>query len=260
MDSLSKAKKILYEGTHIKQILIGGEGGIGKTTFILKCCLEFFFPALLWCANIFLKNVQIDDNIISLFIWDIMGQDRARLLVEFFSKDIDGAILGFDLTRPRSLDDLDHWVNLVRKSDLNVPILLLGFKSDLEDSILVDDSKILSFLKKYVPCDYLKVSAKMGENVEEAFNRIIDEIKHTPLIEKSRIVSLKKKVTLLDYLKSYSIQGKEELRIYFNSMIDEEMLQEAFESFNEMSKDELVAQLLLFDDFKEELQKHIDQL
>ncbi len=69
----------------------------------------------------------------------------------------------------------------------------------------MDDSKILSFLKKYVPCDYLKVSAKMGENVEEAFNRIIDKIRHTPPIDESRIVSLKKKITLLDYLKFKNI-------------------------------------------------------
>ena len=100
----------------------------------------------------------------------------------------------------------------------------------------------------------------MGVNLDTAFNRMIDEIKLTPPLDESRIMIVKKKLDLLEYIKSYKFQGKEELRFYLQDyVLDDKTMQEEIDMYNEMSADELVAHLLLFEEFKEKLQKHVKQ-
>lgn len=82
----------------------------------------------------------------------------------------------FDLTRPITLENLEQWVNIVRKGDPNLPILFLGTKHDLEDDIQVDDTYAKEFLAVYNLMDYLKISSKTGENVKNVFDVLTRKI------------------------------------------------------------------------------------
>lgn len=75
-----------------------------------------------------------------------------------------------------SLEHLDQWVNLVRKSDPDLPILFLGTKNDLVSEIMIDDDYALSFKEEYGFFDYLRISSKSGENVGKAFDLITTKI------------------------------------------------------------------------------------
>jgi len=82
----------------------------------------------------------------------------------------------FDLTRITTLENLQQWINIVRKGDPNLPVLFLGTKLDLSEEIMVDDDYAMSFLNEFNLIDYLKISSKTGENVNKAFEILTRKI------------------------------------------------------------------------------------
>ena len=162
----------------ILKILTAGEGGVGKTT-LLHRFVEGKFSAetkMTIGVEFFLKETMINGQHCTLQLWDFGGQERFRFLLESYVLGAKGALLMFDLTRPVTLDHLEDWVNLCRKGNPNLPILFLGTKNDLADEIMVDDDYALQFKEGLNLIDYLKVSSKTGENVESAFQILVETI------------------------------------------------------------------------------------
>ncbi|MBA7534764.1 hypothetical protein ES705_27013 [subsurface metagenome] len=162
----------------ILKILTAGEGGVGKTT-LLHRYVEGKFSAntrMTIGVEFFLKETEIDGNQCTLQLWDFGGQERFRFLLESYVLGAKGAMLMFDLTRMMTLENLEQWLNIVRKGDPNLPILFLGTKLDLEDEIQVDDDYAQSFLNEYNLIDFLKISSKTGENVSQAFEILTKKI------------------------------------------------------------------------------------
>ena len=81
------------------------------------------------------------------------------------------AALGvYDITSSQSLLKIPGWVSSIKKvCKANIPMLLLGNKMDLERQ--VDKSEAEDLAKK-LNCEYMETSAKTGENVELAFEKI----------------------------------------------------------------------------------------
>ncbi|MFX0043125.1 MAG: Rab family GTPase [Candidatus Hodarchaeota archaeon] len=162
----------------ILKILTAGEGGVGKTT-LLHRYVEGKFSAetkMTIGVEFFLKETMIDTKQCTLQLWDFGGQERFRFLLESYVLGAKGALLMFDLTRPITLENLEQWVNIVRKGDPDLPILFLGTKLDLEDEIQVDDNYAKEFLEVYNLMDFLKISSKTGKNVENAFDILTRKI------------------------------------------------------------------------------------
>jgi len=162
----------------ILKLLTAGDGGVGKTT-LLHRYVEGKFSAetkMTIGVEFFLKEIQVDGQDCTLQLWDFGGQERFRFLLESYVLGAKGALLMFDLTRPITLENLEQWVSICRKSDPSLPILFLGTKSDLVDEIMVDDDYALEFKERFNLFDYLRVSSKTGENVEKAFELLTRKI------------------------------------------------------------------------------------
>jgi small GTP-binding protein len=162
----------------ILKILTAGEGGVGKTT-LLHRYVEGKFSAetrMTIGVEFFLKETEIDGKQCTLQLWDFGGQERFRFLLESYVLGAKGALLMFDLTRMMTLENLEQWLNIVRKGDPNLPVLFLGTKLDLTDEIQVDDDYARTFLEEFNLIDFLKISSKTGENVGTAFNILTKKI------------------------------------------------------------------------------------
>ncbi|TFG17708.1 MAG: GTP-binding protein [Promethearchaeota archaeon] len=162
----------------ILKILTAGEGGVGKTT-LLHRFVEGRFSAetkMTIGVEFFLKELELDEKHCTLQLWDFGGQERFRFLLESYVLGAKGALLMFDLTRPMTLQNLEQWINIVRKGDPNIPILFLGTKNDLADEIMVQDDYALLFKEQFKLMDYLRISSKSGENVAKAFNILTTKI------------------------------------------------------------------------------------
>jgi small GTP-binding protein len=160
------------------KVITAGEGGVGKTTLLYRYVEGRFLvnTKMTLGVEFFMKDLEIEERKINMQVWDFGGQEHFRPLLKNYSVGARGALLLFDLTRPSSLERIDQWVNICRGENPDIPIIFLGTKLDLTESITVDDSFASKFPKKYDFFKYLKVSSKTGENVNLAFKLLAREI------------------------------------------------------------------------------------
>mmetsp|Transcript_23563 Transcript_23563/g.53766 ORF Transcript_23563/g.53766 Transcript_23563/m.53766 type:complete len:209 (-) Transcript_23563:295-921(-) len=117
-------------------------------------------------------------------IWDTAGQERfARVLLPTYFRKAKGVILVYDITNAKSFESLsERWMaqlNDHATSD-DLAKLLVGNKSDLESSREVPREKAEHFCRDY-DMDFLETSAKTGENVLQAFEKLIGIVHNAAL-------------------------------------------------------------------------------
>ncbi len=163
---------------YIYKIVTAGDGGVGKTTLLKRYVDNKFSEGTKLTVGVefFIKDITFRGYSFTLQLWDFGGQDRFRFLLDGYTSGTKGALLMFDLTRINSLNNLQEWVELLRKRNPNLPLLFIGTKMDLLTENNIDDVYIAELKRKYQCFDFLKVSSKTGENVQLAFEKIIEAI------------------------------------------------------------------------------------
>lgn len=247
---ITDAKNAISENDKIIELIVLGDGGIGKTTYLLRHFFEKFHPSTPWrSVDLFIKNISVNNQEIPLFIWDLMGQERGRLLAKVFVNGINGAILMFDLTRSSTLENIKELVDLCRSENSDFPIIFIGTKLDNEEHIEVDEDYGKMFQEEFKFIDYIEISSKTGENVQESLDKIIEKIKRTSTLKETNNSLIHKKLRLLEYLRNYEVQD-EELELY---------LKENYT--NDINKiDFPITRLLLFSEFRDKIHKFIERL
>jgi len=162
----------------IFKILVAGEGGAGKTSLLRRYVDGMFDESNVMTVGVdfFTKDVLFDNVHCSLQLWDLGGQKRFRYLLESYVMGARGALLLFDLTRMPKIGDILEWVNITRLHDINLPIILVGTKNDLEDFIAVDDESALHIKNAFNMIDYIKTSSKTGYNVDKLFDLLAKKL------------------------------------------------------------------------------------
>jgi small GTP-binding protein len=109
-------------------------------------------------------------------IWDTAGQERfARVLLPTYFRKAKGVILVYDITNQKSFESLsERWMAQLKDhaSADDLAKLLVGNKADLEGNREVSKEKALQFCQQY-GMELLETSAKSGENVLAAFEKLI---------------------------------------------------------------------------------------
>ncbi len=157
------------------KLTIIGDPAVGKTSLISKFTKGFAPNKYLITIGVHITTYQTEVNTkkINLSIFDIAGQSKYHLARKQFFSGSNGALALFDLTSPQSLESLNTWINELRESnDPNIPVIVLGNKSDLKQKVDLDDiNKVLAEIN--VSQDrFLKTSALDGSNVKKAFQQI----------------------------------------------------------------------------------------
>jgi small GTP-binding protein len=116
-----------------------------------------------------------DGNVINVHIHDTCGQERFNAITESYYKKGDGILLVFDITSQKSFDKIkDYYVTNIReKCKKNIPIILLGNKTDLDDKRVVSQEEAIDLAvnEEFV---YKETSCLKNENVADAFETIIE--------------------------------------------------------------------------------------
>ncbi|MFW9917126.1 MAG: GTP-binding protein, partial [Candidatus Thorarchaeota archaeon] len=139
-------------------------------------------------ADVSFKTLQVGKRKIKLQIWDIAGQPCFEAVRKSYFGGSIGALCVYDITRPETLENSRNWIEELWKHNEKgkVPVILLGNKIDLRDSFpspvtseqgqaLAD--KLLDPIKDVrLKIRHLETSAKIGKNVDEAFQMLAEEI------------------------------------------------------------------------------------
>jgi len=129
---------------------------------------------------------KIDGEIVSLFIWDIAGQDSFEALRQRFYTGSSGGIIVFSHAPDEieSFNRVSKWVNDLKKHCGNIPIVLFGNKVDLVDdgelasnpNTATSDAIVDQFSKENRFVGYYKTSALTGQGVTDAFKALVRKL------------------------------------------------------------------------------------
>ena len=140
------------------------------------------------------KSINPNDKV-RFEIWDTAGQERYHSLAPMYYRGAKAAMVVYDITSEVSFEKAKEWVNELQQSaNENMIISLVGDKTDIEYLRKVEKDKAIEYANQN-DLVFLETSAKSGDNITEAFNRIADrlpreiEIKQTPLISTTSVAS-----------------------------------------------------------------------
>jgi small GTP-binding protein len=117
----------------LKTILIG-ESGVGKTNLIRILSKKAFNPNQESTVNcsFYKSEMIVDKNHYNVYLWDTIGQEKLQSLTRIFFKNSKIVVLVYDITSKVSFDQLDKWLEQVKESLGDSPVLgVLGNKKDL---------------------------------------------------------------------------------------------------------------------------------
>ncbi|MBD3186508.1 GTP-binding protein [Candidatus Bathyarchaeota archaeon] len=164
------------------KILLGGHGGVGKTTLLYRYFFDEFKhdTSMTVGCDFTSRTIVRQEKSINLIIWDLGGQKRFDVLHPAYVGDATGAFIFFDMSSIETLDGVTKWVNLIRQyNGPSIPMILVGTKVDLiQDQEMLDTVYSLAENKmRELEIDYISVtSAKTNYNVDETLHFLIDYI------------------------------------------------------------------------------------
>ena len=87
-----------------------------------------------------------------------------------------GAFLLFDLSQPKSINNAEEWINLVRSEYIDLPIILVGTKYDLVDPDAINDDVSIDLMLKNKLLANIKTSSKTGLNINYVFELMMKKL------------------------------------------------------------------------------------
>ena len=162
----------------IIKLVIIGDSMVGKSNFLYRfvegafnavhvSTLGFDFKSKIY----FMKNLN---KKIKFFVWDTAGQEKYMSINKSLFQRVQGIILMYDISDESSFNNLSNWIKLMKEYANNLPFILVGNKSDLQDKRKIHFEKGENFAKLN-EIKFLEISSKSGENVDKCFE-VIGEI------------------------------------------------------------------------------------
>lgn len=160
---------------YLFKTIVVGDGGVGKTALTIRFSKGIFTEDYKMTIgvdfNVKTISIDTDEGVIrcKLQVWDTGGEERFGAVRPMYYRGALGAILVFDLTNYASFEHLLKWIEEVRKNiNIEIPLLLVGNKSDLTDQRAVSIEEVNDFAKDF-NLRYIETSAKTGESVDDCF-------------------------------------------------------------------------------------------
>ena len=135
------------------KIVIVGNGGVGKTTFInhhLNCRFSDlncrFSAKYIPTLGVDVHPIYFDTNYgeIIFDVWDTAGQKKFGGLGDGYYIQARGAIVMFDTTAKVTLRNVKKWTNDVKNKTGEIPISIYGTKCDIPNRVCGENYNLIS--------------------------------------------------------------------------------------------------------------------
>ncbi|XP_075251177.1 uncharacterized protein LOC142343272 isoform X2 [Convolutriloba macropyga] len=127
-------------------------------------------------ATFHLQKLKVGgENWVKLKIWDTAGQERFRSLLPMYYKGCQGALIVYDMTSRESFEAAKSYLQLLRNQSEEAEVLLIANKSDLSHMRTVPTQDGMR-LASNEGIEYLETSAKSGQNIREAIQKLTESI------------------------------------------------------------------------------------
>lgn len=154
------------------KIVMVGDGGVGKSTFIKRHRTGEFEKRYIATVGVEVSALTFNTNKgpVILNIWDCAGQEKFGLQKEHYV-GAQAVVLMFDVTCRTSFKNIKHWADEVAKTVTEkVPVIACGNKVDCQER-KVRPQHISQKTEYYE--QYYDISAKSNYNYEKPFIYLI---------------------------------------------------------------------------------------
>ncbi|ULU03871.1 hypothetical protein L5515_013130 [Caenorhabditis briggsae] len=119
---------------------------------------------------------------VKLQLWDTAGQEKFRSITKSYYRNSVGVLAIYDITNRKSFEHVENWVkeaaqNLGGPSPGKCVFQLVGTKCDMEAQRQVNYEEG-EYFAKYHKMKFIETSSRSGDNVNEAFHMIAQEIQN----------------------------------------------------------------------------------
>lgn len=169
-----------------QKVCIVGEFSVGKTSLIRRYVLGLFsddYKATLGVncynhAGQFLHPTTGATHAINLILWDIEGGQQKSSMLNTYLIGASGALVIADVTRPETIQAVDHYYNLLESVIPGRPKVLALNKVDLMDGspTMTHSLAMAQDKAKALGLRLVQTSASKGNQVPELFGGLASDI------------------------------------------------------------------------------------
>ncbi|XP_073966766.1 ras-related protein Rab-24-like isoform X2 [Choristoneura fumiferana] len=163
-----------------KIVLLGSEH-VGKTSLVIRFVNYSFNTGTpyqntigaAFCA----KTMNSKGRDFNVGIWDTAGSERYESMTRMYYRGAHAAVICYEPTSLESWARLRHWLTELRTVEEECKVYLCGTKKDLLDSGSAGREVPEDIVRTYSQGlrGHFLTSSKTGENVEELFQKIVDD-------------------------------------------------------------------------------------
>ena len=148
---------------YLFKLVLIGDAGVGKSCFLLRFADDTFNESYIATIGVDFRfrSLTVDGKAVRLQVWDTAGQERFRTITNAYYRSSDGVLLFFDKTNKESFNHIKDWLDEVNKYSDDAEKIMIGNKSDMEDTFAVEEEEIKS-LSEELSLPYVEASALNG--------------------------------------------------------------------------------------------------
>ena len=163
------------------KFVIVGDHEVGKTSIVRRYVDKKFsedYRATLG-LNVLTHSFEFMGNEVNITLWDVGAQDFFKRFRKTYYTGAQAAFIVFDLTNRQTYENINKWYQELVDyiEDMDIPIVLVGNKSDLKQQRIIDYKEGVSCANRLSSrgsskISFIETSALTGENVNDAFSLI----------------------------------------------------------------------------------------
>jgi small GTP-binding protein len=167
----------------MKKIVMMGDPSVGKTSLVRRYVSGKYDDKYISTLGTVVSKKTVQKpksgNSMTMMIWDISGQPEFKRIHASAFKNASAGLAVCDITRDDTCTHVQEWVSSFREvAGDNAPVTVLANKCDLTEDNKGQLIRLNSLMRDLGGQVYL-TSAKTGENVEEVFKELADDISTT---------------------------------------------------------------------------------
>jgi len=160
-------------------VIIVGNSAVGKSCLLNAGANQPLDVSFISTVGVDFRvlTYEIDGKMVRLHLWDTAGQEKYKSICKSYYRGAHGGLFVYDITDRSSFDEIDNWVEDVRKvGSNNEKFILVGNKCDLVEQRKVDfdEGEDLAGL---LEMKFIETSAKSRVNVDYVFRDLAKQMK-----------------------------------------------------------------------------------
>jgi small GTP-binding protein len=180
--AIAESRNLLRGNLQVKVVMIG-DSAVGKTAMKIRFTDDYFardlvstlgvdFGSKIIHGEYYPSDILFSGTVkfkMNMSIWDAAGQAHYAQMRPMYYRNAQGALIVYDVTNQASFDHINQWIEELENMTGPIPTILVGNKIDMPRVVAKEKAEAFAKSHNFL---YIETSAKYGDNIENAFERL----------------------------------------------------------------------------------------